>query len=119
MKSNSSDLIALSAIEIIQEVLGIHLSPSQRSLVAEIEGNQDLFSESIFKIDEPRNEFTVALEAIYYLFFYDFNTKSTKDIFDVNLIMKLKSYLSTSIDSIRIQKTEVVSYFLELIQASE
>lgn len=108
-------MISIKTIEIIQEILGISLSPSQRNLVIEIENNQDAFCESICKIDEPRNEFTVALEAIYYLFFYDFNTRNTKVILDKNLLIKLKNYLSTSTDSIFIQRTEVTAYFLKCI----
>lgn len=108
-------MISIKAIEIIQEILGISLSPSQRNLIFEIEKNQDAFCESICKIDEPRNEFTVALESIYYLFFYDFNTKNTKVLIDKDLLDKLKCYLSTSTDSIRIQKTEIATYFLKYL----
>ena len=115
MRFDNSNLVADKAIEIIQDVLGITLSPSQKNLVIELEKNQDLFCESIYKIDEQRNEFTVALESIYYLFFYDFNTKNTKVIIDKNLLIKLEKYLSTSIDSVLIQRTEVVSYFLRYL----
>ena len=65
MRFDNSNLVADKAIEIIQGVLGITLSPSQKNLVIELEKNQDLFCESIYKIDEQINEFTVALESIY------------------------------------------------------
>jgi hypothetical protein len=115
VQSKNSNLVAEKAIEIIEDVLGITLSPSQHNLVIELEKNQDLFCESIYKIDEIRNEFTIALESIFYLFFYDFNTKDIKVIVDENLITRLEKYLSTSIDSTLIQKTEVVSYFLRYL----
>jgi hypothetical protein len=115
VKSESANLVAEKAIEIIQEVLGIALSPSQKNLVIELEKNQDLFCESIYKIDEPRNEFTVALESIFYLFFYDFDAKDIKVIVDKNLLIRLEEYLSTSIDSILIQRTEDVCYFLRYL----
>ncbi len=119
MHPNRSPLISIKVIEIIQEILDISLSPSQRKLVAEIEKNQDLFCESILKVDEPRNDHTVALESIYYLFFYDFNTRDTKVSLDEKLLTTLKCYLSSSNDSIRIQKTELTSYLLELIETHE
>jgi hypothetical protein len=115
VQSRNSNLVAEKAIEIIQDVLGITLSPSQKNLVIELAKNQDLFCESIYKIDEPRNEFTVALEAIFYLFFYDFDAKDIKVIVDKNLLIGLEKYLSTSIDSILIQRTEVVTYFLRYL----
>ena len=115
MQSRNSNLVAEKAIEIIQDVLGITLCPSQKNLVIEVAKNQDLFCESIYKIDEPRNEFTVALEAIFYLFFYDFDAKDIKVIVDKNLLIGLEKYLSTSIDSILIQRTEVVTYFLRYL----
>jgi hypothetical protein len=115
VQSKSSELISNKAIEIIQDVLGITLSPSQENLVIELEKNQDLFFESIYKIKEPRNEFTVALEAIYFLFFYDFDTKDIKDNVDKDLLISLKSYLSNSIDSSLIQMTEVVTHFLKYL----
>ena len=96
-------------------MLVITLSPSQENLVIELEKNQDLFCESIYKIEEPRNEFTVALEAIYFLFFYDFETKEIKVNVDKNLLIRLEKYLATSVDSILIQRTEVVNYFLRYL----
>ena len=115
VQSRNSNLVVEKAIEIIEGVLGVTLSPSQQNLVIELEKNQDLFCESIYKIDEIRNEFTIALESIFYLFFYDFDTKDIKVIVDENLITRLEKYLSTSIDSTLIQKTEVVSYFLRYL----
>ena len=115
VQSRNSNLVAEKAIEIIQDVLGITLSPSQKNLVIELAKNKDLFCESIYKIDEPRNEFTVALEAIFYLFFYDFDTKDIKVIVDKNLLIGLKKYLSTSIDSILVQRTEVTTHFLKYL----
>ncbi len=115
MQSKNSNSIAEKAIEIIQDVIGITLSPSQQNLVIELGKNQDLFCESIFKIDEQRNQFTVALEAIFYLFFYDFDTKEIKVIVDKNLLIALERYLSTSSDSILIQETEVVCYLLRYL----
>ena len=115
MKSESSNLVAEKAIDIIQEILGITLSSSQQNLVIELEKNQDLFCESIYKIDEQRNEFTVALESIFYLFFYDFDTKNVKVNVDKNLLNGLEKYLSTSIDSTLIQRTEGVCYFLRYL----
>jgi hypothetical protein len=115
VQSNNLNLVAAKAIETIQEVLGITLSPSQKNLVIELEKNQDLFCESIYKIDEPRNEFTVALEAIFYLFFYDFDTKDIKVSVDKILLIGLERYLSTSSDSILIQETEVVCYLLRYL----
>ncbi len=115
MQSKNPDLISNKAIDIIQYVLEITLSPSQKNLVIELEKNQGLFCESIYKIDGPRNEYTVALEAIHFLFFYDFNAKNIKVSIDKNLLSRLKKYLSTSIDSILIQRTEVVSFFLKYL----
>ena len=115
MQTKNSDLISNKAIEIIQDMLGITLSPSQKNLVIELEKNQDLFCESIYKINEPKNEFTVALESIFYLFFYDFDTKDIKVNVDRNLLIRLEKYLSTSVDSILIQRTELISYFLKFL----
>ena len=115
MQSKNPDLISHKAIDIIQFVLDITLSPSQKNLVIELEKNQDLFCESIYKIDRLRNEYTVALEAIFFLFFYDFDAKDIKVSVDENLLNRLKKYLSTSSDSILIQRTEVVSYFLRYL----
>ena len=115
MQSRNSNLVVEKAIEIIQEVLDITLSASQKNLVIELQKNQDLFCESIYKIDEPRNECTVTLESIFYLFFYDFDTKNIKVNVNKNLLIKLEKYLSTSVDSILIQRTELVSYFLKFL----
>jgi hypothetical protein len=115
VQTKNSDLISNKAIEIIQDMLGITLSPSQKNLVIELEKNQDLFCESIYKINEPKNEFTVALESIFYLFFYDFDTKDIKVNVDRNLLIRLEKYLSTSVDSILIQRTELVSDFLKFL----
>ena len=115
MQSKNSNLVVEKAIEIIEEVLNITLSQDEQDLVKKLEENQDLFQESIYKFDEPRNECTVALESIFYLFFYDLDAKNIKVIVDKNLITRLEKYLSTSIDSTLIQKTEVVSYFLRYL----
>ena len=119
MYTDSSPLISAKAIEFIEATLGISLSSAQKSIVIDLEKNQAAFCEIIFKINEPRNYFTVALEAIYYLFFYDFSTRNTKVIKDKNVLDKLKHNLYNSPDSFLIQKTEVVSCFLELIETYE
>lgn len=115
MQSKNSNLVAEKAIEIIEEVLNITLSHDEQYLVKKLEENQDLFHESIYKIDGSRNERTLALEAIYFLFFYDFDAKDIKASVDENFLNGLKKHLSTSIDSILIQRTEVVSYFLRYL----
>lgn len=115
VQSKNSNLVAEKAIEIIEEVLNITLSHDEQYLVKKLEENQDLFHESIYKIDGSRNERTLALEAIYFLFFYDFDAKDIKASVDENFLNGLKKHLSTSIDSILIQRTEVVSYFLRYL----
>jgi hypothetical protein len=115
VQSKDSNLVAEKAIEIIEEVLDITLSDDEQDWVKKLEENQDLFHESIYKIDEPRNEYTIALEAIFYLFFYDFDAKDIKVYVDKNLLSLIKKYLATSVDSILIQRTEVVSYFLRYL----
>lgn len=116
MQTENSNLIAEKAIEIIEEIIGFSLNPEERDLVIRLEKNQDLFHESIFKIKEKRNEFTVALEAMYYLFFYDFDTKNIATLVNQNIVFRLKEYLSSSIHAILIQETEMISYFMEYLE---
>ena len=115
MQSKDSNLVAEKAIEIIEEVLDITLSNDDQDWVRKLEENQDLFHESIYKIDETRNEYTIALEAIFYLFIYDFNAKDIKVYVDKNLLTRLEKYLYTSADSILIQRTEVICYFMRYL----
>jgi hypothetical protein len=115
VQSKNSDFISNKAIEIIKDVLDIYLSHDEQDLVKKLEENQDLIHESIYKIDEQRNQFTVALESIFYLFFYDLDAKDIKVNVDKNLLIQLEKYLSTSVDSILIQRTEVVCYFLRYL----
>jgi hypothetical protein len=115
VKSENSNLVVEKAIEIIEDVLCVTLSLDEQDLVRKLEENQDLFHKSIYKVDAQKNEFTVALESIFYLFFYDFDTKNIKVRVDKNLLDRLENFLLTSIDSILIQRTEVVCYFLRYL----
>ncbi len=118
MQTEKCNLIAEKAIEIIEEFLGVLITGEQKDLVIKLEKNQDLFHESICRFEGKRNELTVALEAIYYLFFYDFETNTEKISIDETLVLKLKKSLANIPDSTEIQKTEVICNFLKYFEDS-
>jgi hypothetical protein len=117
VQTEKCNLIAEKAIEIIEEVLSLSLNPEQRDLVNKLEKNQDLFHESIYRIEGKGNELIVALESIYYLFFYDFETKTERNSIDETLLVKLQDSLSTIADSVETQKSEVVCHFMKYLES--
>lgn len=116
MQTEKCNLIAEKAIEMIEEVLSVSLNPEQRDLVNKLEKNQDLFHESIYRIEGKRKELIVALESIYYLFFYDFENKTERNSIDETLMVKLQQSLSTIVDSVETQKSEVDFHLLKFLE---
>ncbi len=122
-KKSESLLEAKTVIEnaslIIQEIIGRQLTKKEYDLLSKLAGDEGEVYSPMQPLTVFKNDHTIALEGIYFLFFHDSKTGLISEKVNQSILMKVLDFYSQSVSANLAQNTEIVCYFLDFLRAQK
>lgn len=122
-KKSKSLLDANSIIEnaslIIQGIIGRPLAKNEYDLLSKLTGDEGEVYSPMQPLHELKNEHTIALEGIYFLYFHDSKTGFISENVNQSIFIKVLDFYSQSISANLAQNTEIICYFLDFLRAQK